>query len=179
MELLQGGDRLGEGQYRRLGAGTGSGGLCSPVERRARGEEERHCSLSSAMGKAGGEGVAAAPRPLRTPTRRIGGGSPRIEAPTLLLCALGLALSRGTEVAALLSPSIVEEEEIGGEPRIAWELGGGVVCRWGGDQWGKETRRSRETTEGTDLLVKGTSEPTPRIRLTHATPGPQPKEPPI
>jgi hypothetical protein len=66
--------------------------------------------------------------PPRTPIWRIRGGSPRIESPTFLLCGLGLALSRGVEVDALLLPTIIEEEEIGEGQRIAGS-GGGVLCR--------------------------------------------------
>jgi hypothetical protein len=46
-------------------------------------------------------------------TQRTGGGLPWLN-PALLFCGLSLTLSCITEVAALLSPRIVEEEELGG-----------------------------------------------------------------
>jgi hypothetical protein len=63
-------------------------------------------------------------------TWQIEGVSPRIEASSLLLCSLGLSLSIGMAVAAvLLLPSNVEEEEIDGDARIAGGARGGVAWR--------------------------------------------------
>jgi hypothetical protein len=63
-------------------------------------------------------------------TEIIGGGSPWIEACSLLLCSLGLSLSIGMAVAAVvLLPSNVEEEEIDGDARIA-----------GGSSWRSNVR---------------------------------------
>jgi hypothetical protein len=57
MDLLQGGDQLGEGDveawFRSLKAAQAAD-CANPIERRAKeGEYEHHCSLSSWMGKAG------------------------------------------------------------------------------------------------------------------------------
>jgi hypothetical protein len=53
--------------------------------------------------------------PLRTPQGKSEVAHLGLKRQPLLLCGLGLALSGGTEVAALLLPSIVEEEN-DGEP---------------------------------------------------------------
>jgi hypothetical protein len=106
--------RLNEG---RLGASTGSGGLCSPVERHTRGDEEHLCCFRSATGKAGGEGWPWHQGRYKPPWR-IRGGSPQLKPPPF---SFAVWASPSPVVQRL--PSIMEEEEIVWETRIAGELG--------------------------------------------------------
>jgi hypothetical protein len=88
VELLQGGDQL-DGAYMCVGAGTGSGGLCSPVGLPGRGRGGAPLQLDLADGKSRRRGGSRGTKATTNPTRQIGGGSPRIEAPTSSLVLPG------------------------------------------------------------------------------------------
>jgi hypothetical protein len=99
------------------------------------GEEERHCSLILPMGKAGGEGEAAAPRPLRTPHSKSEAAHLGLKPQPLLLCGLGLALSRSCAPSA--KASWMRRKLMGSQySRLAGELCGGVLPTGKGNSGG-------------------------------------------
>jgi hypothetical protein len=121
------------------------------------GEEERHCSLSSPMGKSGrrrGSRRPAAPMPLRTPQGKSEAGHLGLKPRPLLLCGLGLALSGGTELAALFCQASWRKKTMGSHSRLAGELGGGgVVPAPGGEK--KRCRRAICNKTGRIFTVDG------------------------